>query len=327
MTVQKSMVFVTASILGLIVTLATPAWAEQGRGGGGGGGGGRQGGGGPGGGPPPGGGGGGRPGGAGAPVYGGRPVYGSRPVYGRPVYGGGYYPYYARRYYGYPYAYGWYGYPSFYAGWGVGFGWGWPYGGAYPYYYPYAPYAAGGYDASASLRLDVTPKEAEVYVDGYMVGSVDDFDGTFQRLRLPPGAHELTLYRDGFKTVHQSLRLASGSTFKVSYTMEPLAAGEVAEPRPTPPPRPPDDGEGARQPPAAAAAGFGTLAIRVQPVDAVVLIDGERWQSSAQDRLIVEVPEGRHRIEIMKEGFDTYSTEITMAPGQTTPINVSLRSR
>jgi hypothetical protein len=29
----------------------------------------------------------------------------------------------------------------------------------------------------------------------------------------------------------------------------------------------------------------------------------------------------------MKEGFDTYSTEITIGPGQTMPINVSLRSR
>jgi hypothetical protein len=66
----------------------------------------------------------------------------------------------------------------------------------------------------------VTPKEAEVYIDGYMVGTVDEFDGTFQRLRLAPGEHELTLYHDGFKTVHQSLRLSQGSTFKVSYKME-----------------------------------------------------------------------------------------------------------
>jgi hypothetical protein len=317
-TVHKPIAFAVASILSVIIALPTPAFAEQGRGGSGGGGGGRQGGGGAGGGQPPAGGG--RSGGAGAPVYGGRPVYA-----GRVAYRGGYYPYYGRRYYGYPYAYGWYGYPSFYAGWGWGLGWGWPYAAyrAYPSY----PYAVGGYDASASLRLDVTPKEAEVYVDGYLVGTVDDFDGTFQRLRVPPGAHELTLYRDGFTTVHQSLRLASGSTFKVSYTMQPLAAGEVAEPRPTPPPPPPDEASGSRQPAASAAAGFGTLAIRVQPADAIVLIDGERWQSSAQDRLIVEVPEGRHHIEITKEGFETYSTEITMAPGQTTPINVSLRSR
>jgi hypothetical protein len=127
--------------------------------------------------------------------------------------------------------------------------------------------------------------------------------------------------------------------------MEPLAPGEVAEARPTPPPPPPsDETEGApagppegrpspqapprRPPPARSAAGFGTLAIRVQPADAIVLIDGERWQtSSGQDRLMVDVPQGPHQIEIRKEGFDTYSTEITTSPGETVPINVSLRSR
>lgn len=320
MSSKKPIVFAAVSIFSLVIALATPAWA-QGRGGGGGGGG-RTGGGGPGGGAPPGGGGGGgRAGGPSAPARPGGPGYGA----GRPVYrpGVGRYPYYGYgyryRYYGYPYAYG-FGYPSFYAGWG--WGGGWPYG-AYPYYSPYAA-GAYAYDAGAALRLEVTPKEAEVFIDGFMVGTVDEFDGTFQRLRLAPGEHELTLYRDGFKTVHQSLRLSQGSTFKVSYKMEPLAAGEVAEPRPTPPPAPPDEGE-ARAPVARASAGFGTLAIRVQPADAIVLIDGERWQSSGLDRLVVAVPEGPHRIEIRKEGFETYSGEITMGQGQTVPINVSLQ--
>jgi PEGA domain len=311
---KKPSVLVAASVVCLIIGFGTPALA-QGHGGG-----------------TP------RGPGAGGPGGGGRGSGG--PGAGGPVHppGGGYYggyyryPYYGYRYYGYPYWYGWYGYPYFYAGWG------WPYG-PYPYYYGYG----GAYDSSASLRLDVTPKEAEVYIDGYLAGSVDDFDGTFQRLRVQRGAHELTLYRDGFKTVHQSLHLSSGSTFKVSYKMEPLAPGEVAEARPTPPPPPPsDESEGTpagppegrpqapprRPPPARSAAGFSTLAIRVQPADAIVLIDGERWQtSSGQDRLVVDVPQGPHRIEIRKEGFDTYSTEITTSQGETVPINVSLRSR
>jgi hypothetical protein len=183
---------------------------------------------------------------------------------------------------------------------------------------------------SASLRLDVTPKEAEVYIDGHLAGTVDDFDGSLQRLHVPPGAHEVTLYRDGFKTVHQSLQLSSGSTLKVSYRMEPLAPGEVAEARPIPPPPPPSDEQAPprRLPPPRSAAGFGTLAIRVQPADAIVLIDGERWQaSSGQDRLVVDVAQGPHLIEIRKEGFDAYSTEITTSQGETVPINVSLRSR
>ena len=50
---------------------------------------------------------------------------------------------------------------------------------------------------------------------------------------LPPGSHELTLYRDGYRTVHQTMYLTADSTFKVHYNMEKLAPGDVAEPRPT----------------------------------------------------------------------------------------------
>ena len=83
-----------------------------------------------------------------------------------------------RPYYYYPY-WNWYGY---------GFGFGYPYAwGPYPYYG--YPYYYGAYDYTGAARLEVKPREAQVYVDGYFVGVVDDFDGTFQRLNLEPGEH------------------------------------------------------------------------------------------------------------------------------------------
>jgi hypothetical protein len=77
-----------------------------------------------------------------------------------------------------------------------------------PFYYSYysSPYRYGAYPRYAygqfysrdsALRLQVSPRETEVFVDGYYAGTVDDFDGVFQRLRLEPGAHELTLYLPG----------------------------------------------------------------------------------------------------------------------------------
>ena len=48
-----------------------------------------------------------------------------------------------------------------------------------------------------ALRLKVKPVEASVYVDGYYVGVVDDFDGVFQRLRLEPGPHHLEIRAAG----------------------------------------------------------------------------------------------------------------------------------
>ena len=69
----------------------------------------------------------------------------------------------------------------------------------------------------------------------------------------------------------------------------------------------------------------GTLAIRVQPAGADVLIDGERWTSGqGDDRLIVQVSEGTHHVEIRKDGFRRFSTDVQVRRGETTPVNVSL---
>jgi hypothetical protein len=111
-------------------------------------------------------------------------------------------------------------------GWGGGCCWDpdywWGYGGVglgYFYYDPYwwgpgwgDPYGYGmfgggggdgGYtssvrrDAIGQLRLKMKPKEAQVYVDGALAGTVDDFDGTFERLDLVEGPHRIEVRLDG----------------------------------------------------------------------------------------------------------------------------------
>jgi hypothetical protein len=48
------------------------------------------------------------------------------------------------------------------------------------------------------LRLRVKPEHAEVFVDGYSVGLVDQFNGVFQRLHLEPGPHHIEFRADGY---------------------------------------------------------------------------------------------------------------------------------
>jgi hypothetical protein len=264
-------------------------------------------------------------------------------------------------------------YPGHGPGWGghvyVGGYWGYPYyspfWGFYPWYsYGWGPYWGGywgGYDPTGSVRLEVMPKDTQVFVDGYYVGIVDDFDGTFQRLHAAPGGHELVLWLEGYRTVHQSFYLTTGKDFKVAYAMVKLAPGEAAEPRPTPverpnqhayPPRgmphgyaPPPEQPGQPEqaapprqprqpgqpaPPAvsAEARGFGTLSVRVQPADAEVVVDGDRWRGpDAEERLLIQLAEGSHRVEIQKSGFVTFSTEIQVRAGETANLNVSLPPR
>ncbi len=217
----------------------------------------------------------------------------------------------------------WGGYPGWYPGW----------------YSAYPPYPAFWGPAYGSARLQVTPKQAEVYVDGYYAGVVDDFDGIFQRLDVPPGRHEVTLYLDGYKALHQRVLFRAGDTVKLKAELQPLPAGEHAEPRPVaPPPQaapprgeypPPGPGRTRPMPEAGAGqqpeSGFGTLAIRVQPTDATIVIDGERWDSpEGGSRLQVQLSAGPHKIEVRKDGFKPYSTTVTIRPGASETLNVSL---
>ena len=113
-----------------------------------------------------------------------------------------------------------------------------PFFGPYPWWprpaYPYPYYPM--YDNRAVLRVLATPENAAVYVDGFYAGIVDDFNGFFQGLPLPPGGHDIVLYLEGYRTVHRRMYLAPGSTFKVHEAMERLPVGDVSEPPTLAPP-------------------------------------------------------------------------------------------
>ncbi len=233
----------------------------------------------------------------------------------------------------FPAYYGYYR-PWLYGGWSP---FGYPYGW-HPAYYGY-PY--GGFYADASVRVQVEPKETEVYIDGAWAGTVDDFDGFFQRLRLEPGEHHVQLYLEGHRTMQQKIYLQPNGTFRIRHTMVPLGAGDTPDPRPVAQPGPTESrdydafGRRDREPrerpePSdrygrSEASAFGTLAIRVQPGDAEVLVDGESWEGpDTADRLVIQLPEGEHRVEVRKEGFTAYSSTVRVRRGDTTSLNVSL---
>ncbi len=116
-----------------------------------------------------------------------------------------YYPYYPRRYY--PYGYGAFGLGYFYYD---------PYAWA-----PYDDWRFTGYGygyPTGELRLQVQPRDAEVYVDGYYAGVVDDFDGITQALRLEEGPYKIELVTPGYEPIEFDVRIQPGR--KITYRGE-----------------------------------------------------------------------------------------------------------
>ena len=56
-------------------------------------------------------------------------------------------------------------------------------------------------------------------------------------------------------------------------------------------------------------------------------IDGERWDGpdGRDGRLVVQVSEGRHVVEVERDGYDPFTTEVEVREGETRPLNISLR--
>jgi hypothetical protein len=107
-----------------------------------------------------------------------------------------------------------------------------------PFWGPYPDYGYGSYPvgvrASGDVRVLATPKDAEVYVDGFYASVVDDFDGTFQRLHVTPGGHAITLHLEGFRTVTQNIYVTPTDTLKLHLNMDRLQPGEISGPPPLP---------------------------------------------------------------------------------------------
>ncbi|MDO8794697.1 MAG: PEGA domain-containing protein [Vicinamibacterales bacterium] len=109
----------------------------------------------------------------------------------------------------YPYAYGAFGlgyfyYDPYWSPWGPVGRYGYP-GGYYGYY-------GGGYqDDLGKVRLDVKgPGDAQVLVDGYYAGELDDFDGAFQGLDLEAGTYRIEVAAEGFEPLTFDTRVTEG---------------------------------------------------------------------------------------------------------------------
>jgi hypothetical protein len=82
-----------------------------------------------------------------------------------------------------------------------------------------------------TARRRRTVRRARRFLNAHSSGTVDDFDGIFQRLRLETGEYEMTLYLPGHQTVTQQLLLQPGRTLRVKHAVVPLAPTDPPEPR------------------------------------------------------------------------------------------------
>ena len=111
--------------------------------------------------------------------------------------------------FGYPYSYGYYGYPYRY-GYGPGY---------------YVGYGAGYGDPRArfaTVKTDVEPDEAALYLDGKLIGTADDFDGFPDKLYLGRGHYRLEFRLDGYETLTTDIDASPGRFFRIDQHLKKI---------------------------------------------------------------------------------------------------------
>ena len=208
------------------------------------------------------------------------------------------------------------------------------------YYHPYYGYWYGSwyprywvpmsteYDDTGTVRLKVKPKHAEVFVDGYFVGRVDDFDGSFQSLRLEAGPAHLDVRAADFRNLSVDVMILPGRKLTYEAQMRPGA------PTPVEPiledvsvdaelERAPSPGVEREVPPPV----LGSVRLDIEPEHAQVFIEGYYVgvvaDFSGGHGLPLE--SGPQTLEVRAEGYEPLELRIRILAGETTTYRGVLR--
>jgi hypothetical protein len=135
------------------------------------------------------------------------------------------YGYYGSRSYYRPYVFR----PRFSIGFGIYAGYPVPYTYSYPY-----PIEVYGYRAPrervivspgspyyGGIALEMTPYDADVFVDGEYAGRVEDFDGATQPLTLTAGMHEIEVQAPGYEPMRMNVEIHAGQVIPYRGDLRP----------------------------------------------------------------------------------------------------------
>ncbi|GIW53240.1 MAG: hypothetical protein KatS3mg081_2595 [Gemmatimonadales bacterium] len=121
----------------------------------------------------------------------------------------------------------------------------------------------------------------------------DEFkrEGLAHREELPPGDYRIRLERTGYETIDTSVTVVSGETRMLTFTLKPKQ--------------------------------FSVLVINTEGGWARIYIDGALKVQGTTYR--DTLAPGEHSIRLEREGFVTVDTTVTLAPGQTETVTLTLR--
>ena len=199
--------------------------------------------------------------------------------------------------------------------------WRYPYGYP-PYGYPWPPSypLAVPEEQTGDVRLDVSPKNALVYVDGDYAGTVDEFNGIFHHLTLSAGPHVVEMRRVGLQTLSVQLFIQPDRTITYRGVLLPESPTAAIEPPASTPATALAGGAPLPAPP-------GDLRLEVTPKDAQVYVDGYYVGTvddfNGRNQRLNLLP-GTHHLSVQARGREAIEADVTIEARQTTTYRGTL---
>lgn len=162
---------------------------------------------------------------------------------------------------------------------------------------------APAYAQDGTLKIKVKPKSGYTLVDGRPMGQGN------HKLSLSPGEHEVGVYRYGRKPHVETVTITAGQTTNLSVTLEHIP-GTVSGP-------------------------WARIRLLVKPNHTAVFLNGRTpdfligCTGSTDGHLFVGqellVPPGTHSIALALDGYNTYTTEVTVQVNQQAEIRHTMQ--
>jgi hypothetical protein len=148
--------------------------------------------------------------------------------------------------------------------------------------------------ATGFIGMNVIPADADLGVDGTVLGKALKFSDASGLLPLTPGPHAITLSRDGYKTASFTVNVIPQKTIELDVTMDALPQGVATNAVEQQPTYKLDLDK------------TGYLAVKVDPQDSSIYIDdifyGITSRFSGPDSSIV-LRSGNHKVDIIRPGY------------------------
>jgi hypothetical protein len=198
--------------------------------------------------------------------------------------------------------------------------------------------------AGIEVVMQVTPDDADVLLDGRLIGSAYEFSTPRSALRLASRHHELAFSKKGYQ--RQFADLSSHSARNITLRIElqaeePRSVGVVIPRSPTisggqtvpgtsradeakSEPLPPLPAE---KPVAAPEHPLTLVMLTVTPAETAIYIDGKFWGLAPETGRIenLRLRPGKYVFEAFKPGFRVFKQEVTVTGGEQTILTIAMQ--